>query len=147
MKINCIFILHKINQLFKSYIINSLEKDNKQENPEQDFEDFKLGRLYVYAGLANVFSGIYSAILLYLCKKFINNFNKEKEYLRFSFIIFAVYFLYIYFFLFYGILNDQRNIAISDFIDTLFSNILYSLPISIFNLISFIIKYVRFKKD
>jgi hypothetical protein len=101
----------------------------------------------VYAGLVNLFCGIYTTIILFICKNFIKNFNKEKEYLRFSFIIFAVYFLYIYYFLFYGILNDQRGIATSDFVDTLLSNIFYSLPISMYNLITFIIKYVRFKKD
>lgn len=144
---NCIFILYNINHYFKSYIISSLEEVNKQENLDQDFKDFKLGRLFVYAGLANLFCGIYTTIFLFICKNFLKNFNKEKEYLRFSFIIFAVYFFYLYYFLFYGIFKDQRDKATSEFVDTLLSNIFYSLPISLYNLITFIIKYVKFKKD
>ena len=53
--------------------------------------------------------------------------------------------IYIYYFLFYGILNDQRDSAEEKFADTLFSNIFYSLPISIYKLITFSIKFIKFK--
>jgi len=122
-----------------------LESSNNQQNLQQDYKDFKLGKLYIYAGIANFFCGIYSTIILFICNRAIKNFNKDKEYLRFSFIIFGIYFLYIYYFLFYGILNDQRDSAEEKFADTLFSNIFYSLPISIYKLITFSIKFIKFK--
>ena len=122
-----------------------MESSNNQQNLQQDYKDFKLGKLYILAGIANLFCGIYSTIILFICNRVIKDFNKDKEYLRFSFIIFGFYFLYIYYFLFYGILNDQRDSAEEKFADTLFSNIFYSLPISIYKLITFSIKFIKFK--
>ncbi len=116
--------------------------NENQNDLKQNYEDFKLGRFFIYAGIANFFCGVYTAITLILLSYFSKRFSYKKEYLKITLIIFIIYFLFIYSVLFYWIFNERREIGFRNFGDIMYSNIFYSLPVTLYNLY-FILK--RFK--
>lgn len=120
-----------------------MNKEN-QNDIQQDYDDFKLGRFFIYAGIVNFFCGIYTAIALISLSIFSKKFSYKKEYLKVTLIIFIIYFLFIYSVLFYWIFNDQRDLGFRNFGDIMYSNIFYSIPVTLYN-IFFILK--RYKMN
>lgn len=108
--------------------------NENQNDLKQNYEDFKLGRFYIYAGIANFFFGVYTAIALILLSVFSKSFSYKKEYLKVTLIIFIIYFLFIYSVLFYWILNERRDVGFRYFGNIMFGNIFYSLPVTLYNL-------------
>jgi uncharacterized protein with PQ loop repeat len=118
---------------------NNLNNDDL----EQQGKDFVNGRLYIYAAIANLFSGVYSFFILLFLDNFLSKFNKDKNYIRVSFIVFGIYFFTVYSILFYGIYTkeDYDDLFVEIFMYSLF----LSLPISIYRFISFMFKFIKFK--